>query len=214
MTEWQDSQSSSRAGLQQRLRALIDDEKPARRQLSSDEQTRLNKLENILEQMRRGENVQNRQLQRWLLPEEFEELGLAWQEQQELRLEMADKPSDLVKYEKKLAKAIFFYNRAESYSAKGKTATAKKLYDSCDTLCEEAVEILQEILHFDPSLRTWFDRDCDFGPGSELSADISSLPRLVSSRSHEKQRGNSRVVKKLDVKIAVVERAIDGIGRH
>lgn len=158
--------------------------------------------------------MQNRQLQRWLLPEEFEELGLAWQEQQELRLEMADKPSDLVKYEKKLAKAIFFYNRAESYSAKGKTATAKKLYDSCDTLCEEAVEILQEILHFDPSLRTWFDRDCDFGPGSELSADISSLPRLVSSRSHEKQRGNSRVVKKLDVKIAVVERAIDGIGRH
>lgn len=128
MTEWQDSQSSSRAGLQQRIRALIDAAKPERRQLSADEQTRLNKLENMLEQMRRGENVQNRQLQRWLLPEEFEELELAWQEQQELRLEMTDKPSDLVKYEKKLAKAIFFYNRAESYSAKGKIATAKKLY--------------------------------------------------------------------------------------
>lgn len=214
MTEWQDSQSSSKAGLQQRLRALIDAAKPERRQLSADEQTRLSKLENILEQMRRGENVQNRQLQRWLLPEEFEELELAWQEQKEIRLEMADKPSDLVKYEKKLAKAIFFYNRAESYGAKGRISTAKKLYNSCDTLCEEAIEILQEILHFDPSLRTWFDRDCDFGPGSELSADISSLPRLVSSRSHEKQRSASRVVKKLDVKIAVVERAIDGIGRH
>ena len=80
--------------------------------------------------MRRGENVQNRQLQRWLLEDEYAELGWAWQEQQELRLEMADKPSDLVKYEKKLTKAILFYNRAENYSAKGKTDTAKKLYNS------------------------------------------------------------------------------------
>ena len=88
MSEWQDSQSSSKAGLQQRLRELMEAAKPERRQLSADEHTRLNKLENILEQMRRGENVQNRQLQRWLLEDEYAELGLAWQEQQELRLEI------------------------------------------------------------------------------------------------------------------------------
>ena len=213
MSECLDSRKTRCGNFRKLLQERIEQASP-RRQLTAGQAKRLAKLEIIADKLKRGENVQNRQLQRWLLEDEYAELGLAWQEQQELRLEMADKPSDLVKYEKKLTKAIFFYNRAESYGAKGRISTAKKLYNSCDTLCEQAIEILQEILHFDPSLRTWFDRDCDFGPGSELSADISSLPRLVSSRSHEKQRGNSRVVKKLDVKIAVVERAIDGIGRH
>ncbi|MFT4749092.1 MAG: hypothetical protein ACI9E4_000768 [Pseudohongiellaceae bacterium] len=37
--------------------------------------------------------------------------------------------------------------------------------------------------------------------------------RLVTSRSIEKQHDDSRILKKLDVKIGVVERAINNIGR-
>jgi hypothetical protein len=187
--------------------------KPERRQLSADEQTRLNKLKNILEQMRRGENVQNRQLQPWLLEDEYAELGLAWQEQQELRLEMADKPSDLVKYEEKVKQAIFNYNRAEGYSSKGKHNAAKRFYNSSETSCEEALEILQEIVHPNPYLQTWFDRELNFSADDGLSADVSSLPRLVTSRSHERQRTDGRIFSKQAVKLTVVERAIDRIGR-
>ena len=74
--------------------------------------------------------------------------------------------------------------------------------------------ILQEILHFDSSLRVWFDRDISFEMGSGLSADIVSLPRLVTSRSHEKLGDCSRITSKQSVKLAVVERAMHNIGRE
>lgn len=123
------------------------------------------------------------------------------------------KPSDLKRYEEKLKQATFNYNRAEGYSSKGKHSTAKKFYDKSESLCEDALEILQEILHYDSSLRVWFDRYISFEVGGELSADIVSLPRLVTSRSHEKLSDDSRPASKQSVKLAVVERAIHNIGR-
>ena len=73
--------------------------------------------------------------------------------------------------------------------------------------------MLQEILHYDGSLRVWFDRDISFEVGGDLSADIVSLPRLVTSRSHEKFGDDSRLTSKQSVKLAVVERAMHNIGR-
>lgn len=40
-----------------------------------------------------------------------------------------------------------------------------------------------------------------------------SLPRLVTSRSHEKLSDDSRLTSKKSVKLAAVERAIHNIGR-
>ena len=157
--------------------------------------------------------MQNRQLQTWLNEEEYQQLEYEWQEQLELRNELKDKPSDLKRYEEKLKQATFNYNRAEGYSSKGKHTTAKKFYDKSESLCEDALEILQEVLHYDSSLRVWFDRDINFEVGGDLSADIVSLPRLVTSRSHEKLSDDSRLTSKQSVKLAVVERVMYNIGR-
>ena len=72
--------------------------------------------------------------------------------------------------------------------------------------------ILQEILHSDSTLRVWFDRDISFEVGGDLSADIVSLPRLVTSRSCENLSDDSRLTSKQSVKLAVVERAMHNIG--
>ena len=184
-----------------------------RRNLNAEEAKRLTKLETIVDKLKRGENVQNRQLQTWLSEDEYEQLEYEWQEQLELRSELKDKPSDLKRYEEKLRVATFNYNRAEGYSSKGKHSTAKKFYNKSESLCEDALEILQEILHYDSSLRIWFDRDISFEVGGDLSADIVSLPRLVTSRSHEKLSDDSRLTSKQSVKLAVVERAVHNIGR-
>ena len=61
--------------------------------------------------------------------------------------------------------------------------------------------------------RVWFDRDISFEVGGDLSADIVSLPRLVTSRSHEKLSDDSRLTSKQSVKLAVIERAMHSIGR-
>ncbi|MFT5397113.1 MAG: hypothetical protein ACI85N_002331, partial [Gammaproteobacteria bacterium] len=101
--------------------------------------------------------------------------------------------------------------RAEGYSSKGKHATAKTFYNKSESLCEDALEMLQEILHYDSSLRIWFDRDISFEVGCDLSADIVSLPRLITSRSNEKRSDDSRLTSKQSVKLSVVERAIRSI---
>ena len=49
--------------------------------------------------------------------------------------------------------------------------------------------------------------------GQFVSADIVSLPRLVTSRSNDKLRDDGRITSKQSVKLAVVERAIYNMGR-
>ena len=104
-------------------------------------------------------------------------------------------------------------NRSDAYHRKGKKAAAYKLDSKCESLCEDALEILQEIVAADASLQIWFDRNLDFAHGSLIDASLGNLPRLVTSRSIKKQHDVSHIMKKLDVKIGVVERAINNIGR-
>ena len=213
MCEWLNNQKKSSGNFPKLLQERIEQSNP-RRELTVEEAKRSAKLEAIAEKLQRGENVQNRQLQTWLSGEEYEQLEYEWQEQLELRSELKDKPSDLKRYEEKLREATFNYNRAEGYSSKGKHNTVKTFYNKSESLCEDALEILQEILHYDSSLRVWFDRDISFKVGGELSADIVSLPRLVTSRSHENLSDDSRLTSKQSVKLAVVERAMHNIGRE
>ena len=212
MSELLGKKKQTNSSIHQLLQGRIDKSNP-RRELTTEETMRLKKLEGIADKLKRGENVQNRQLQTWLSEEEYEQLEYDWKEQLELRNELKDKPSDLKRYEEKLKQATFNYNRAEGYSSKGKHTTAKKFYNKSESLCEDALEILQEILHYDSSLRVWFDRDISFEVGGDLSADIVSLPRLVTSRSNEKLSDDSRLTSKQSVKLAVVERVMYNIGR-
>ena len=184
-----------------------------RRKLTTEETKRLAKLEVISEKLKRRENVQNRKLQNWLTDDEYATIDAEWQEQLALREELKDKPTELKRYEDKLKEAIMMRNRSDAYHRKGKKAAAYKLDSKCESLCEDALEILQEIVAADASLQIWFDRNLDFEHGSLIDASLGNLPRLVTSRSIEKLRDDSRLVKKIDIKISVVERAIYSIGR-
>ena len=212
MSEWLDNQKKQTSNFRKLLQERIEKANP-RRELTTDETKRLATLKGITDKLKRGENVQNRQLQTWLSEDEYAQIEAEWQEQLELREELKDKPSNLKRYEKKLREATFNYNRAEGYSSKGKYGTAKKFYNKSESCCENVLEILQEILHYDSSLRVWFDRDISFEVGGDLSADIVSLPRLVTSRSHEKLSDDSRLTSKKSVKLAVVERVMHNIRR-
>jgi hypothetical protein len=212
VSEWYDSQKMPSGNFRNFLIELADKTNP-RRTLTAEKEKRLSKLEAITVKLRRGENVQNRHLKVWLSKDEYAQIETEWQEQLELREELKDKPSDLKRYEEKLKQATFEYNRAEGYSSKGKHSTAKTFYNKSESLCEDALEIMQEILHYDTSLRVWFDREISFEVGGDLSADIVSLPRLVTSRSNEKLSDDSRLARKQSVKLSIVERAIHNIGR-
>ena len=212
MSEWYDSQKKPIGNLRKLLQELREKAKP-RRKLTAEEAKRLNKLEAIAGKLKRGENVQNRQLQTWLSEGEYSQIEAEWDTQKLFREEFKDKPSELKRYEDKLKEAIMMRNRSDAYHRKGKKSAVYKLDSKCESLCEDALEILQEIVAADASLKIWFDRNLDFAHGSLIDASLGNLPRLVTSRSIEKLSDYSHLVKKIDVKIGVVERAIYSIGR-
>jgi hypothetical protein len=210
MSEWHKNKPNS--NFHKSLQERIDKTNP-RRTLTAEEQRRLSKLESIATSLKRGENVQNRQLQTWLSEDEYEQIAAEWDTQKLFREELKDKPDELKRYEDKLKEAIMMRNRSYAYHRKGKKSAAYKLDSKCESLCEDALEILQEIVAADTSLQIWFDRNLDFEHGSLIDASLGNLPRLVTSRSIEKLSDDSRLVKKINVKIGVVERAIHSIGR-
>ncbi|MDA9005759.1 hypothetical protein N9J49_06905 [Amylibacter sp.] len=212
MSEWYDNQKKLTSNFCKLLQERIAKANP-RRNLTVEEAKRLAKLEAIADKLKRGENVQNRQLQTWLSEEEYEQIAVEWDTQKLFRGELKDKPSELKRYEDKLKEAIMMRNRSDAYHRKGKKSAAYKLDSKCESLCEDALEIIQEIVAADASLQIWFDRNLDFAHGSLIDASLGNLPRLVTSRSIEKLSDDSRLVKKIDVKIGVVERAIYSIGR-
>jgi len=213
MSDWFDSQKNPSSNLRKLLQERIKEANLHRKELTKEEQVRLDKLNGIAASLRRGKNVQNRQLQTWLSEDEYAQVDIEWQEQLELREELKDKPDELKRYEDKLKEAIMMRNRSDVYHRKGNKSAAYKLDSKCESLCEYALEILQEIVAADASLQIWFDRNLDFGHGSLIDASLGNLPRLVTSRSIEKLSNDSRLVKKIDVKISVVEGAMHNIGR-
>ena len=63
----------------------------------------------------------------------------------------------------------------------------------------------------DASLHMWFDRGLDFGHGSLVDAQLGNLPRVVTSRSLDRQTSDNRLLSKREVKIASVELAISDL---
>ena len=180
-------------------------------ELSKIEQNRLAKLKLMLDKLRRGENVLNRRLARWLTEEEYEGFKSDWESQLQIREQLDDKPDELKRHEDKLKKTVVNYSRAEGYSTKGKHSTAKKFYNSSESHCEGALEILQEILAADASLHMWFDRRLDFGHGSLVDAQLGNLPRVITSRSLGRQTTDCRLMFKREVIIAAVQYAISAL---
>tara|TARA_B110000037_G_scaffold174211_1_gene198391 strand:- start:75 stop:329 length:255 start_codon:yes stop_codon:yes gene_type:complete len=84
MREWYNSQKKPSSNFWKLLKERIDKTSP-RRQLAKDETIKLAKLEVIATKLKRGENIQNRQLQTWLSEDEIAQVDIEWQEQLELQ---------------------------------------------------------------------------------------------------------------------------------
>ena len=105
MSEWYVSQKRQSSNLSKLLQERMEKSNP-RHKLTADESKRLAKLETIADKIKRGENVQNRQLQTWLSVDEYEQIAAEWETQKLFREELKDKPSELKRYEDRLKEAI------------------------------------------------------------------------------------------------------------
>ena len=207
MSEWYDNQKKPSSDWRKKLAERMAARK--RRKLTAKEKKRLEKLEGMCHQLKRGKNVQNRQLKHWLTENEYKEFEESWKQQKEIRAEYAEKPSEVVEYEEKLSKAIFTYNRAEGYRRKGKSKSAREMGQIADVQFEKLLEYFEEIMA-DLSLQIWFDREVDLTPNGDTTLSPQGVPRVVTSRSLDLQHGglSSFISSKKEVKIQSLENAI------
>ena len=78
MSGWLDKQNQPTSSIRQLLQERIE-KVNSRRELTAEETNRLRKLEVIAAKLRRGENVQNRQLQTWLRDDGYAQIEAEWQ---------------------------------------------------------------------------------------------------------------------------------------
>lgn len=175
---------------------------------------RLKKLEAMLERLKRGENVQNRDLRTWLGDDAYAGFEDQCKQQTELSKEISDKPEAVREYERRLNLALFAYSKGDAASGRGKHKIAQLNLNSADTLFERALEHLQEIMEMDPSLCVWFDRDTSWTADSEIGLDPILMPRVVTSRSLDNRGGGllRQRRRKRELKIDAVECEIAAYG--
>ena len=74
MNEWYDSQKKPSNDFRKLLQERFERNKPRRETPRNEEAKRLSKLQAIADKLKRGENVQNRQLQTWLSEDEYAQI--------------------------------------------------------------------------------------------------------------------------------------------
>jgi hypothetical protein len=87
MSEWCDSQLQSSRNYRKLLQERIEKDNPCCQQ-TTEETKRLSKWEAIADKLKRGENLQNRQVPTWLKGDEYTQLECQWNEQRRLRTEI------------------------------------------------------------------------------------------------------------------------------
>ncbi len=183
------------------------------KQSPEDVKRRKSALNGVLRKLKQGEHIQNRQLKTWLTSEEYAEFEALWTEQRELRAELKRKPSSLVEYEALLKRGLFAEAKAEGFKRSNAKAKAKARNDA-QRHFEVAIEFLLEQLKLDGSLAQWIDRNVGHLATDATALCGSAMPRCVTSRSADRGTGGlqSALQSKNEVKIAVVERAVERCG--
>ena len=121
-------------------------------ELSKTAQNRLAKLDAMLDELRLVDNVQNRRLATWQTEAEYESFESDRESQQQIIKGLKDKPDELRRYENKLHQGTFNDNSAERFRKRGNKYKSTKFSNLSDSHCEDALEILQEIVDANASL--------------------------------------------------------------
>lgn len=172
---------------------------------------RVEKLKAVLERLRGGKNVQNRQLRTLLGEAAYAQFEDEWREQVELRETLKNKPDEVVEYEQLLKQATFAYSKADAASRQDRRKAAAELFSISDTQFERLAEYLRGHVAGKADLETWFDRSVHFDASNTPNGSAENFPRVITSRSLRNRGGGLLNVlrTKQQVKIDAVERMLD-----
>jgi hypothetical protein len=179
-----------------------------------------NKISALLKKLDDGKNVSVRDLRTALGDDGVSEYERRWQEEKARRAEFARKPKAVKDYEDILKKADFANNKADGIKITNRSKrdqngmySNERLRGVAESLYEDALERVQEIVSEDANMRIWFDRDIDNTVVGTLNADMAGVPRVVTSRGSNKiTSGAASALSKESIKRELLEDALGEVG--
>jgi hypothetical protein len=177
----------------------------------------VDKIKKLLAKLAGGEDVSKRDLKNTLGEDGLNEYIGLWEQEKDRRSIYENKPEDIKEYEAILKKADFANSKADGIKInkrstkdmRGRYAN-ERLRTQAESLYEDALIKLEEIITKDKTLVVWFDRELDFTTNGTIGPDNVAIPRVVTSRSSTNMaNGISKGRTKEEIKRDVLEMALN-----
>jgi hypothetical protein len=155
---------------------------------------KVERIKTLIERLDNGCYVTRSSLSRVLGQTGLKKLEREWVVELRSR---AYKPIEIVEYSNRVRKGLIYYALGEKQSLKGQGYKAKHSMYKAESILENAVEYLRDVVSSDSSLRMWIDRDVS--TGSDIEYCPEGIPRPIWSNSNYKNRSVLPKVTKKDI---------------
>lgn len=155
---------------------------------------KIRRIEILISRIDDGGAVTRSSIQRVLGKNSLKELDEKWMNEKESR---DNKPKEILEYSRRVRKGLIHYALGEKQSLKGEGFKARHSMNKADSILENAIEYLRDVVSSDSSLRLWIDRDVSEGVDIEYCPE--GIPRPIWSNSNYKNRNVLPRVTKRDI---------------
>lgn len=154
----------------------------------------IERIKTLIERLENGRYVTRSSLMRVLGESGLKKIEREWVLELKSR---TYKPKEIVEYSRRVRKGLIHYALGEKQSFKGEGYKAKHSIYKAESILEEAIEYLRDVVSSDSSLRMWIDRDVNVGADIEYCPE--GIPRPIWSNSNYKNRSVLPKVTKKDI---------------
>lgn len=174
---------------------------------------RKKRLQRARSKLSAGVDVPAQQMRSALTSQQYAEFERRWEEQRELRRAVKDKPDVVREYERRLRDASLEYSKADDHSNKGRSKTARAMFDRSETMFERLWEYVAENVAGRVELEMWFDRPVTYTPETFPGLTPGCMPMVVTSKSVNNRREGvfPGIQSKQQVKRDAIEAALDAM---
>jgi hypothetical protein len=171
---------------------------------------KIERINVLIERLENGRTVTRRSLQRVLGESGLQKIESEWVLELKCR---TYKPKEIVEYSSRVRKGLIHYALGEKQSFKGESYKAKHSIYKADSILEDAIEYLRDVVSLNSGLRMWIDRDVSVVADIEYCPE--GIPRPIWSNSNYKNRSLLPKVTKKDIARDLLETELENlVGRE
>lgn len=155
---------------------------------------KIERIKTLIERLENGRYVTRSSLMRVLGESGLKKIEREWVLELKSR---TYKPKEIVEYSRRVRKGLIHYALGEKQSLKGEGYKARLSMNKAESILEDAIEYLRDVVSSDSGLRMWIDRDVSVW--SDIEYCPVGIPRPIWSSTNYKNRSVLPKVTKKDI---------------